>query len=49
MRATVRAPECTHLDFSLKRPRRTIMKVFDAYVCEKEVKGTWWLVKGPDR
>ena len=25
------------------------MKIFDAYVCEKTVKGSWWLVKGPDR
>lgn len=49
IRVAVAAPECNHLDFSFKRPERAIMKIFDAYVCEKSVKGSWWLVKGPDR
>lgn len=49
IRVALAAPECNHLDFSFKKPERAIMKVFDAYACEKRVKGSWWLVKGPDR
>ncbi len=49
IRVSVGAPECNHLDFAFKRPERAIMKVFDAYVCEEKVKGSWWLVKGADR
>jgi hypothetical protein len=41
-------PECMHVSANRTRPENTVMKLFDAYYCHKDVQSTLWLVKGPD-
>jgi|LauGreDrversion4_2_1035121.scaffolds.fasta_scaffold587645_2 hypothetical protein len=42
----LRKPACNHIKFSDKRPSNTILKIADVHNCEKEIKGSWWLVSG---
>ena len=48
MRVVLRNPECNHMKFSKEKPDGAIIKIMDKYECQKEVKGSWWLVEGPD-
>jgi len=42
-------PSCNHIKFSNEAPINSIMKITDVYKCSTEIKGSWWLVAGPDQ